>query len=136
VHDHRPAAGERLHAGTGGQNFLVVLKDLAERVRGAGPAQLAVAPSQHDPGGVNCEQLLGRDHGLLQRGGQVSLGIQVGQCRDALGQQNRVDGHDGVAFFRSPNWRTRSTGQARSMPWGADQAQQPPLSWYGFSRSL
>jgi hypothetical protein len=28
-------------------------------------------------------------------------------------------------FFRSPNWRTRSTGQARRWPWGADQAQQP-----------
>src|SRR5688572_12894745 len=27
--------------------------------------------------------------------------------------------------FRSPNWRTRSTGQARGWPWGADQAQQP-----------
>jgi hypothetical protein len=30
----------------------------------------------------------------------------------------------GVPCFRSPNWRTRSTGQANA-PWGADQAQQP-----------
>jgi hypothetical protein len=30
-----------------------------------------------------------------------------------------------VPWVRSPNWRTRSTGQARRWPWGADQAQQP-----------
>jgi hypothetical protein len=31
MHDRRPAAGERLEAGTGGEGFLVVLKGLGER---------------------------------------------------------------------------------------------------------
>ena len=50
--------------------------------------------------------------------------VQVGERGEAPGQRPRVDRH-GVPLFRSPNWRTRSTGQARGRPWSADQAQQP-----------
>src|SRR4029450_1267194 len=71
---------------------------------------------QHDPGGVAIEQALGRHDGLLQGGGQVLLGVQVGQGADALGELGRVDRHGRCLYFRSPNWRTRSTGQAQRWP--------------------
>jgi hypothetical protein len=38
--------------------------------------------------------------------------VQVGQGADALGQHRGVDRHALCLCFRSPNWRTRSTGQA------------------------
>jgi hypothetical protein len=78
VHDRRPAAGERLHAGAGGEHLLVVLQGLGALVRGAGPPQGAVEVDQHDPGRIRLEQLLGRDDGLMQGGGQVLVGVQVG----------------------------------------------------------
>ena len=98
VDDRRPAGGERLQAGAGGEGFLVVFQDLGDRVRGAGPAQLALGVGEHDPGGVNREQLLGRDHGLLQGGGQVPLGVQGGEGGDAFGQQSGVDRHERVSL--------------------------------------
>src|SRR5215216_6736871 len=74
VHGRRPGAGEGVHAGTLAEDLLIVLDGLAQLVGGAGPAQLAVGMSQHDPGGVNVEELLGRHHGVLQGLGQVALG--------------------------------------------------------------
>jgi hypothetical protein len=47
--DRRPAAGEGLQAGAGGEGFLVVFQGLGERVRGAGPARLPSASASMIP---------------------------------------------------------------------------------------
>jgi hypothetical protein len=91
---HRWLAGrERLRAGAGCEDLLVVLQDLGALVRGAGPPQPPIQVDQHDPGGIGVEQLLGRHHSLVQGGGQVLLGLQVGQGGDTLGEHRRVDRH-------------------------------------------
>jgi hypothetical protein len=125
MHDRRLAADERLQAGTCGEDFLTVLEALGERVRGAGQAELAVGAGQHDSGRVNRKQLLDRDHGLLQGGGQIPLGVQVGQGGDALGKQGRIDGH-GLAFLPVAEL-ANPVNRPGNAPWGADQAQQPHM---------
>jgi hypothetical protein len=52
VHHRRLAGRERLGAGAGGEDFLVVLYGLGALVRGAGPAQLPVEINQHHSGGL------------------------------------------------------------------------------------
>ena len=102
----------------------MLIQDLGALVRGAGPAQVAVQVGEHDPRGVSVEQLLGRNDGLMEGGGQVLVGCRSVRLPMPLAS---IEGSIGMrAFFvRSPNWRTRSTGQAQWRPWIADQAQQP-----------
>jgi hypothetical protein len=112
---------------------------LSSRVWASGSEALAQRsfPSpfgEHDPGGVDHEQLFGRHYGLLQGGGQILLGVQVGQGGDALGQQGRIDGH-GVAF--ASGRRTGEPGQqARQHTLGCRSGPTAPrCRRVGFSRS-
>jgi hypothetical protein len=59
---------------------------------------------------------------------QVQFWVQVGEGADALGQHGGVDRHEGCLWFRLPNWRTRSTGQARWWPWVPIRPNSPTRS--------
>jgi hypothetical protein len=129
VPDRRPAAGERRQAGTGPEPLLVGLHGLGPLIRGAGPPRRPRPIGQQDPGRVGVDQRRGRLDGLVQGGGQVLVGVQVAQGAEAVGQPGRVDGIRGLPV-RSPNWRTRSTGQApRWWPGVPIRPNSPTKSW-------
>ena len=75
------------------KQFLVVLGELAVLVGGTDPAQLALLIGQHHPGALSTKQQLGGVHDLLQGGGQIVLGLRVGQAADAGDQRLGVDPH-------------------------------------------
>ena len=107
-----------------GAGLPVVLHGLGALVRPAGPMQPPGGVGKRDPNGVGVEQLLGRCHGPLQGCWQVRFGSRSPSAPMLVASRT---GSIGMSLYssRSPNWRTRSTGQARRWPWGADQAQQP-----------
>jgi hypothetical protein len=70
-----------------------------------------LAVGQHLPGPIGLEQLLGRDHDLLQGGGQALFRIQAADGADALGQLGRVDRHGACLPFGFQGLANRSAGQ-------------------------
>ena len=93
------------------KQFLVVLGELAVLVGGTDPAQLALLIGQHHPGALSTKQQLGGVHDLLQGGGQVVLGLRVGQAADAGDQRLGVDPHVVVL-----SWANETIAAAVSLP--------------------
>ena len=85
--------GEGLHAGSLAELGLGHLGQLPLLVKCAGRGQAAIFGQQHQPGGVGGEQDGGRGHDPVQAPRQPSVGVQVGEGADALGQVGRVDAH-------------------------------------------
>jgi hypothetical protein len=116
--------GEGVLAGALAEDLLVVLDGLGQLVRGAGPAQLAVGVDQHDPGGVDVEELPGGHHRACRVLARSCWGCRLVRVPMLLASMEGSIGM-GVPLRPVAELANPVNRPGTMVALGADQAQQP-----------